>query len=361
MIKDIADICLMCFDHLGDAVLQSGFAQAVRTNWPEANLAVICSEATAGYWRTCPFLDRVRIAHPINRNETIYAWEHERKVYDLVIAARAAPDFTRTHRYVDATKAPVKIGFRQKVFVGGEDCNRPFTHLVDIPEGNPEHPAIVPARILSALTAKSRELPSPKVFFGPRAQKWASKSLPTGAWIGIGIGAALPHKVWRPESFARVAATFADRGWSAVLFGSVRERPLADRFLAAHSRSVVNLVGETSIEELVAALDRCAIYIGNDSGPKHVAAALTKPVVEVSWINCDDKALQFDRNFSAFGTRSVIVRPPRAFSAEATFAGEAVRSVTIEAVIKGVEAFMADEGLSSRPSAQVGHCRRQAP
>jgi ADP-heptose:LPS heptosyltransferase len=339
-VKDNADICLVCLDHLGDAVLQSGFAQAVRTNWPDAHLAVLCAESTAGYWRTLQFLDRVRVARPIARHEVIYAWERDRKVYDLAISARAAPDFTGTPRYIAATRAPIRVGFRQRMPVGSEDCNRAFTHLVDGPEAEPDHPAVAPALILAALSAKSTALPPPKVSFGTQARQWASRLLPDGQWFAIGLGAALPHKIWPPQLFARMVAGFSDRGWGAVLLGSPKERPLSDRFLAVHSRSVVNLVGDTSIEELAAALDRCAVYVGNDSGPKHIAAALGKPVIEVSWINCDDKILRFDRNFAAFGTRNVIIRPPRPFTPQATFAGQAVQSVPVEVVIREVEALL---------------------
>ena len=41
----------------------------------------------------------------------------------------------------------------------------------------------------------------------------------------------------------------------------------------------VNLAGRTSVAEMVAALARCAVVVGNDTGPLHVAAALGKPVV----------------------------------------------------------------------------------
>jgi ADP-heptose:LPS heptosyltransferase len=115
---------------------------------------------------------------------------------------------------------------------------------------------------------------------------------------------------------------------------------LTPRFLARHAGPVVNLVGDTSIEEMAAVLERCALFIGNDSGPKHVAAALRKPVVEISWINCDDPALQYDRNFAAFGTRAIVVKPPRKFTAQETFAGEAVRSVPVAAVAEAAETLL---------------------
>lgn len=336
----VDDIGIVCLDHLGDAVLKSGFVQAVRSNWPAASIAMFCTERTSDYWRICPQIDRVRLARPIGPGETIFAWESARKPFDLVIAPRAAPDYTGTHFLVQATKARLRIGFRQIHFVRGEDCNRAFTQLVDLPQDGAEHAALSPGRLLSALTGNSQPLPLPTIAVGPAARQWADRELSAGNWLAIGLGAAFPHKMWPPEAFAQVAGKFADRGWSVVLIGSAQERPLTPRFLARHAGPVVNLVGDTSIEEMAAVLERCALFIGNDSGPKHVAAALRKPVVEISWINCDDPALQYDRNFAAFGTRAIVVKPPRKFTAQETFAGEAVRSVPVAAVAEAAETLL---------------------
>jgi len=336
----VDDIGIVCLDHLGDAVLKSGFVQAMRSKWPAASIAMFCTERTSAYWHSCPQIDRVRLARPIGPGETIFARESEKKLLDLVVAPRAAPDYTGAHFLVQATKAPVRIGFRQIHFVRGEDCNRAFTQLVDLPEEGAEHAAVSPARLLRALSADCAPLPSPTVTIGAEERQWAARELPAGSWLGIGLGAAFPHKMWPPEAFAEVAGKFADRGWGVVLIGSAQERPLTPRFLARHARSVVNLVGDTSIEEMAAVLERCALFIGNDSGPKHVAAALHKPVVEVSWINCDDPALRYDRNFAAFGTRAIVVKPPRKFTLQETFAGEAVRSVPVAMVADAAEALL---------------------
>ena len=165
--------------------------------------------------------------------------------------------------------------------------------------------------------------------------------------MAIGLGAAFPHKMWPPEAFAQAAGKFAERGWGVVLIGSAPERPLTPRFLArlspaARAHPLINLVGDTSIEEMAALLERCSLFIGNDSGPKHVAAALRKPVVEVSWINCDDPALRYDRNFAAFGTRAIVVRPPRKFTPQETLAGEAVCSVPVGMVVDAAETLLKD-------------------
>jgi ADP-heptose:LPS heptosyltransferase len=339
------DIGIVCLDHLGDAVLKSGFVQAVRSKWPAASICMFCTERTSEYWRLCPHIDRVRLARPIGPGETIFAWESEKKLFDLVIAPRAAPDYTGCHFLVRATKAPMRIGFRQIHFIRGEDCNQAFTHLVDLPPDGAEHAAVSPARLLTALTLDSDTLPPPSVYVGPETRQWASREIPAGSWLAIGLGAALPHKMWPPEAFAQVAGKFAEPGWGVVLIGSAPERPLTARFLArrspaAQAHPFLNLVGDTSIEEMAAVLERCTLFIGNDSGPKHVAAALHKPVVEISWINCDDAALRYDRNFAAFGTRAIVVRPPRKFTPQETFAGEAVRSVPVEMVVDAAETLL---------------------
>lgn len=98
--------------------------------------------------------------------------------------------------------------------------------------------------------------------------------------IGIHAGAFYGSaKRWPPERFAEliqalrpaVAAQF-------LLFGSAGEKPLADEIMArAGGAGVTSLCGRTSLAELVALCGSCRLFISNDSGPMHLAAALRVP------------------------------------------------------------------------------------
>ena len=101
--------------------------------------------------------------------------------------------------------------------------------------------------------------------------------------IAIAAGASYGSaKCWPPERFAEVtdrlaAETHAD----IILFGTAGEIPVADAIIAAMHKKPVNLTGKTTVAHLPALLSLCHLFIGNDSGAMHVAAAVGLPVVAI--------------------------------------------------------------------------------
>lgn len=101
--------------------------------------------------------------------------------------------------------------------------------------------------------------------------------------VAIAPGAAYGSaKCWPPDRFAQVADALVDEfDADVILFGARSEieicRQIADRM---RHRPVV-LAGQTSMGELPALFSRCSMFVGNDSGAMHVAAAVGVPVVAV--------------------------------------------------------------------------------
>lgn len=114
--------------------------------------------------------------------------------------------------------------------------------------------------------------------------------------LGINPGATYGSaKRWYPEKFAEVAAHFSDR-YDIVIFGGPSETEMAEEIevalralhpkstsssLTAHVKSVTNLAGQTSIEALCSHIGGLDLFITNDSGPMHVAAAYQVPTVAI--------------------------------------------------------------------------------
>ena len=97
-----------------------------------------------------------------------------------------------------------------------------------------------------------------------------------------GVGAIM--RQWMPEYFASVVDLLIEKnGVNVVLVGGPDEAELAGQVLKSvvNRRSVVSLAGQTSLAELTALLGACALYLGNNSGPKHIAAALGVPTVGI--------------------------------------------------------------------------------
>ena len=104
-----------------------------------------------------------------------------------------------------------------------------------------------------------------------------------GPWIGIGPGAFYgTAKRWPPERFAAAAGVVARRTGSRVaVVGSAAERPLAEEISSALDVPARVLCGETTLSELAGVLSRLRLFLTNDSGPMHLAAALGVPLVAV--------------------------------------------------------------------------------
>ena len=101
--------------------------------------------------------------------------------------------------------------------------------------------------------------------------------------IAIGAGASYGSaKCWQPSRFADVANRLqSEMDADVILFGTAAEVAVATAIAAEMGRPPVNLTGKTTIADLPALLSQCHLFIGNDSGAMHVAAAVGLPVVAV--------------------------------------------------------------------------------
>jgi len=87
---------------------------------------------------------------------------------------------------------------------------------------------------------------------------------------------------WTAEGYAEVADYAAtELGLKVIISGgpSLREKTITDNILSLCKTKPVDLVGKTSVAELVALLDLASIVIAPDTGPAHVASALNTPVI----------------------------------------------------------------------------------
>jgi heptosyltransferase II len=101
--------------------------------------------------------------------------------------------------------------------------------------------------------------------------------------VAIGAGASYGSaKCWPPDRFAQALAQFSSqKDVDVILFGTPSEAQVSAAIAAGAGRPVIELSGKTAIAELPALLSRCHLFLGNDSGAMHVAAAVGLPVVAI--------------------------------------------------------------------------------
>ncbi|MCB0216886.1 MAG: glycosyltransferase family 9 protein [Chloroflexi bacterium] len=103
---------------------------------------------------------------------------------------------------------------------------------------------------------------------------------------GVNPGMALLEKRWPVDRFARLAARLMDRANVDVcLLGGPGDRPVVDALLAGlgsdrpRQGRLLDLCGQLTLDEAAAVIEGCALYVGNDSGLAHLAAAVGTPAL----------------------------------------------------------------------------------
>ncbi|NDB77450.1 MAG: glycosyltransferase family 9 protein [Verrucomicrobia bacterium] len=98
-------------------------------------------------------------------------------------------------------------------------------------------------------------------------------------WLGVGPGSKMSAKRWPEERFQAVVKELVTTHdvWP-VIFGGPEDRAVGERLLTAAGRGY-NAAGALNLRGSVAALRRCALYLGNDTGTMHLAAAAGTPCV----------------------------------------------------------------------------------
>jgi heptosyltransferase I len=156
-----------------------------------------------------------------------------------------------------------------------------------------------------------------------------------GEFAILNPGAGWGAKRWPADRYGHVAQALATLGVRSLLnYGPVEEN-LAREAEAASGGAASPM--KCSITELIALTRRARLFIGADTGPMHLAAALQVPVVAI--FGPTDPA----RN-GPYGTRSVVLRNPLSPTTHARRAqpDEGLLSIGVDAVADAARALLAD-------------------
>jgi len=129
---------------------------------------------------------------------------------------------------------------------------------------------------------------TPRIVPDAGAVAWAddflsAAGLGKGPLVGINPGAAYGDaKRWFPDRFAAAVDRLIERfGGSAVIVGGDKDRAIEAEVARSMRTKPIRAAGATTIKRLIALISRCTLFVTNDSGPMHIAAALGVPVVAV--------------------------------------------------------------------------------
>lgn len=154
--------------------------------------------------------------------------------------------------------------------------------------------------------------------------------------IGINPGAAYGSaKRWYPERYALISRTLVNKyGAKVIIFGSQQEMDIAAEIVNLSQVPVISMAGKTSIRELMSMIKQCSIFVTNDSGPMHIAAALNIPITAIFGSTDPEKTGPMGNNHIVI-KKDVDCSP--CFKRKCPTDLKCMDLITVDDVLKGVE------------------------
>lgn len=237
---------------IGDAVLTTGLLDHLLRTYPAARVTVACGPAAVGVFARMPNRERTIVIdkrrydlHWLTmwRNVVATAW-------DLVVDLRGS------------AMAFLLRARRRAVMRGGRRPGHRLLHLAGTLDLSPP--------------------PDPVAWTGPQDRDRAADLLPGRMYIGLGPTANWSGKVWPGERFVALFNELREAWPEArpVVFAGPGEMEAAMAApVLAGLPDALDLTGRLSLPEAAACLSRCFLFVGNDSGLMHLAAAAGTPTL----------------------------------------------------------------------------------
>lgn len=237
---------------IGDAVISCGILEGLRLQYPKARFTIACGPLTSDLFSRFPALERLIV--------------FEKQSYDrhwLWLWAKLFPRMWSLAVDVRGSAVTLVLAARKRrILRGGRRPGRRYAQLGLAMGFNPP--------------------PLPVVWTAPEDDATAARLLGPGPLIALAPTANWDGKVWPAEHFVALFHALADRipGAKAVILGGPgeREATMAATVMQALPGSI-DLVGRLSLPEVAACLRRVTLFIGNDSGLMHLAAASGTPTL----------------------------------------------------------------------------------
>lgn len=282
-------IMIRATNWVGDAIMALPAIRSVRARFPRAEIAIVARPYVADIYRHQEVADRL-IPYDV-RGEHAGISGRERLVVEL--RAQKFDVALLLQNAFDAAWLVWRAGILERIGYARDGRSLLLTKAVPVPRPGeiPSHEKFYYLELLRRIGWLKDLTDDPfialNVSAGVRGR--AEETLrnagarPGALRVAIGAGASYGSaKCWPPSRFAEVANRLhSESDADVILFGTVAEAAVSKAIAADMRHPPIDLTGQTAIADLPGLLSQCHVFLGNDSGAMHVAAAVGLPVVAV--------------------------------------------------------------------------------
>lgn len=334
--RHVESVLVVRLDGIGDVTLTTPFLRELRRNLPAAWIALLVRPAVANLVELCPYVDEVLTFEPAVsrywspfqatsralRLARKHLWQRD---YDLAISPRWDVDSHFGSMVTFLSGARRRLGYSEKVTEEKSRLNAGLDRLLThVSGGGALKHEVERGLDLIAFMGGAVEQDRLELWHGEADARCADGILEEHGvrddelLVALAPGAGHPMRRWPLENFVEFGAWVGKHcAGRLVLIGGREDDRLGKEMQLRLGAMAVNAVGRTSLRETGALLRRCRIYVGNDAGPMHLAAAAGLPVVEISCHPLTGSAghANSPARFGPWRVPHVVLRPAKALDA----------------------------------------------
>ncbi len=270
------NILLIRLSSLGDVVLTTPVIRAVRTHFPDAYIAMLVAKQSADVLRENPHLNEIitydRLAKDKDTGEMLRIIRHLRERKFTMVIDLQRKFRTELLMYLSGATERVGKGRLCTIRVQEQGNKHATAHYFDL-----LHAVGIPAadQRLELFFDESERTDAVRRFDTAGIRETALK-------VGLFPGAGWKLREWMPERFAAIGDRLVTQFNANVLvFGGPKETELVQTVVDLMDAPAIPFAGNLQIRQLAACIQQCDLFLTNDTGPMHIAAAVGTPTVSL--------------------------------------------------------------------------------
>lgn len=273
--SEVRSVLLVRLRSIGDTVLTTPSLYALKRFLPRARLDILLEDWVAPVLEGFPYVDNVITVKRDSTTARARVAKQLRSLrYDVVYSL---------HGGTTATFLTRATGARRRVGLTTYQYGRLYTHLAPPPaqlwKRDPTHSVEQQLALLGWTGVPVTDRPPTHLAVVKHAATSITARLQAAGWnesqplAVIHPAAAFATKQWATDKFTEVAKNLYERGFAVVVITTAAEAELADWIEA---RALIPVIGfrDLSLPEVTALTARARLFVGNDSGIAHIAAAV---------------------------------------------------------------------------------------
>jgi len=279
--ENYGKILIKSVNWIGDAVFMTPLLSVLRKNFPSSRISLLVNPRVKDVFRLNRDVDEIIVYDTCAEHRGLFKKigfirSLRKKKFDLGIVVQP-------HSY-EAALLVFFAGIRHRIGYSFPLRDVFLTKTVRL-EAEKKHDVEVFQGVLKALGIESAER-DVSIGVDERSESWAEDFLrengmgKNGLLVGLNPGASSQARRWPEERYAALCDRITREGGAGVIiFYGPGDEEVAKRVLSLVRERPA--MAETDIMHLAALAKRCNLFIGNDTGPVHIAAAVGTPTIAI--------------------------------------------------------------------------------